>query len=228
MFRKLIWMNCILSLFMGGLLLAVRTVEPPLYEERFAPHSIIRLINDLEREGHSNNAAKGILGERVAKSEIEKGKVTLARHTLKTVQAVFQENGCNVSFKHSGDRGIDSVFVVQGDDGWIDPRFNPIFHESKFSRACRVRLSQTRTLSEQLSFDWLKANLDHAKIKTSRMCITFPHSNEITLAACSNCRTKFQAQISWLQNQLQNGRFLRTASVLCPTGEFKIFRVPEN
>ena len=168
MLRKLIWMNFVLSLFMGGLLLAVQIVDPPIYEERFTLHSIVQSIASWERKGYTNKAAKGIVGERVAKKEIENGKI-LRGYTLKSIQSVFEGKGCSVSFKHSGDKGIDNVFVVQSDDGWIDQRFNPIFHESKFNGTCRVQLSQTETISEQLSFNWLKANLEQAKIKTSRM-----------------------------------------------------------
>lgn len=225
MFKKIIILSAVLSVFAVNQLIAVRIPDQPIIETQYMPASVTRAVGDYERQGHSKRVAKGLVGELVAEKEMQKS-ARLGDNPLVSIRSIFEQNGCEVSFRHSGDRGIDNVFVVQDPrTGWIDKRYNPVFHESKFRSDCRPRLSSTKTLSQQLSLDWLKANLSKAKIKTDRMCMTFPSGNALTFKACSQCRATFRDQLSWLKGSLNAGSFFRTVSVLCPDGRFKVFNV---
>ena len=117
MFKKFIWINFIACLLINGALIAAKVIEPAIYEESFTPVSVARTIKSWEERGHSNKSAKGIVGETVATRKIEDGNIAIQGYRLKSIQSVFREKGCSVSLKHSGDRGIDDVFVVQGHDG---------------------------------------------------------------------------------------------------------------
>lgn len=228
MFKKMIILCSVLSVLTVNELFALRIAGEPFIETQYSRASVAQAVGDYERKGHSNNAAKGLVGELVAERKMQED-ARLGGKPLVSIRSIFEQNGCEVSFRHSGDRGIDNVFVVQDPlTRWIDTQYSPVFHESKFRSDCRPVLSSTNTLSEQLSLNWLKANLDKAKIKTDRMCMTFPSGNELTFTTCDRCRSKFREQLSWLEDSLKSESFIRTVSVLCPDGRFQIFTVTDE
>lgn len=74
---------------------------------------------------------------------------------------MFRNMNCHVEeyIRDNADRGLDDIFVVLKDDGWIDQRYHPIFHEAKYDGQCQLKLKRTATLCTQLSFQWLDGNL---------------------------------------------------------------------
>lgn len=220
MFKKFITIFSVLSLLTINQLSAVKIADNPFIDYKYPRGSVTRAIQDLEKRKYNKTAAKGLVGEIAAEQMMrEKGYIS--------IRALFKMNGCNVSFRHSGDQGIDNVYVVQSRNGWIDRRYKPIFHESKYRTNCRPRLASTKRISEQLSLDWLNQNLQKTTRKTNQMCVSYPSGDKLELKACVNCRSTFKAHLGWLKESLESKSFKRSVSVLCPDGTFKAFFVTE-
>lgn len=176
----------------------------------------------LKKSGFSPNKAAGVLGERYARDTIEKKTQYISIATL------FSKMGCKVArhIRDGADRGIDDIFVVASQDGTINRNYNPIFHEAKFDGKCKLRLATTGTLCKQLSKQWLthhiKGTQRRAKVG-AQLC--FDDKNSLTVKPCSKCYKTFLECMSWLFTMLQEERFHRTASVLCPNGDLKVYHV---
>lgn len=171
--------------------------------------------------------AKGKVGEFLAKNVIEDGKVEkLAGYV--SITTMFENRGCTIQeiLRSKADQGIDDIFVVLRTDGWIDQRYAPIFHEAKYDSNCSLKLKNTVTLCQQLSFQWLDRNLKKVQNRTSKNAqVCFNDHNALVIQSCTECVDKFTKNIKWLYKMLTNGKFYRTASLLCADGTLRIYNV---
>jgi len=175
-----------------------------------------------KQRGLSQTKALGKLGELYARDTIERDTKYISIVTL------FRKMGCNVENDiHDGaDRGIDDIFVVATADGRINRNHNPIFHEAKFDGNCSLKLRKTTTICQQLSKQWLTYHVKGAQkraIAGARLC--FNDKNTLTVMPCQTCKTTFINDMDWLFDMLNEQRFHRTASVLCPNGQLKVYKV---
>jgi len=108
--------------------------EQPLYQTAFTPYSVESLIRQEQRKGLSATKAKGKVGELLARDVFEKGEIQLHGKTLVSITTMFENQNCRIqeTLRSHADQGIDDVFVILREDGWIDQRYNPIFHEAKY------------------------------------------------------------------------------------------------
>jgi len=181
--------------------------------------------NSLTQKKLPSKKVKGILGEVAARDVIER-KLSSHQRNLVSITTMFRKQGCvAIDFlRDNADRGIDDIFVVLRADGWIDRNFKPVFHEAKFDGNCKLRLSKTSTLCEQLSVQWLKGNLQKANTRsnTASLCL---RGKEIMAQSCEDCRKSFQDNVKWLKEMVEGGYFYRTASVLCTDGTLSVYTV---
>lgn|GEM_PF-2770349 len=173
---------------------------------------------------YSQRKRMGILGEVTARDVIEAKNWNGKRYV--SIITMFDNMNCEVTpyLRDNADRGIDDIFVVVRKDGWIDQRYHPIFHESKYDGGCNLKLKNTLTLCSQLSFQWLNRNLEKAYERTTRANLCFGNT-KFLITSCTTCKTAFQENIIWLKNRLENRIFNRTASLLCPNGQLSIYKV---
>lgn len=202
----------------------------PIYTKFFIPYSIEREVNKVsKRDKLSPEKAKGKVGELVARNSIETGAIKLKGKKLVSIFTLFDEQGCTVQefLRSKADQGIDDIFVVvRESDGWIDQRYNPIFHEAKYDGRCSLQLKDTITLCKQMSFQWLDGNLRKADKRTGKAAnFCFDEHNEFFIQSCSRCRAEFIENVQWLMSMLKIGHFHRTASVLCANGILGIYKV---
>lgn len=199
----------------------------PIYTANLNPYHIKSQIELIKTErGLTASKAKGVVGELVARDIIEHAFTWPDGIRRVSITTMFKNFGCQVEeyLRDHADRGIDDVFVVLRGDGWIDQRYNPVFHEAKYDGRCRIILKDTITLCEQLSVNWLNGNIHKAATRTkARIC--FDDQNEFIFQTCQFCKAKFQENIEWLGDMLENGIFYRTTSLLCSDGTFKIYNV---
>jgi hypothetical protein len=202
----------------------------PLHTVYFRPSDIERAIDRQQEINHlSLSKAKGSVGELLARSEIEKGALLLKGKKLVSITTMFRQQGCNVEkyLRDGADRGIDDIFVVLREDGWINKNYHPVFHEAKYNGKCNMRLATTKTLCDQLSFQWLDRNLRKVASRSSAVSTDFclGDKNGIIIKSCSKCRTSFRENVKWLGDMLASGNFHRTASLLCAKGALNIYNV---
>lgn len=200
----------------------------PLYKTSFNSSAIESSISRLQEDnGLTLEQAKGKIGELAARITIEDGAINLSGNRLVSISQLFQTKGCNVNeqLRDNADRGIDDIFVVRGRDGWIDRNYAPVFHESKYDGRCSLKLSHTRTLCQQLSFEWLNGNLEKAHYRTQTAKLCLGEQNEFVINSCLSCKDRFQSDVQWLIGMLQSRHFHRTASLLCADGTLKIYQV---
>lgn len=146
---------------------------------------------------------------------------------LVSIVTIFQEMGCQVEpmLRDRGDRGIDDIFLVEtynwGRRTWeIDWNHAPIFHESKYSTSCHLKLSKTKTMCQQMSIQWLTRNMNLTNIRTGQAAICYgKNGHGLIIKSCEECRKVFQSLVVWLWRQLKAQKFYRTASVLCPESQ---------
>ena len=200
----------------------------------FLPASIVQDVNVKVSAGYTEKQAKGIVGELIARTEIEEGKISVPGdpRERKSIVSFFESNGCSVSLKHTGDQGVDDVFIISVANGdRMDRRYNPIFHESKYDGRCTLKLSQTKNMCKQLSIQWLGHSLDKlgrrlkkSEVVNDGVCLVTPNA-ELEIKACGACWKEFRDSIEWLNGQLMSGHFYRTASVLCTSGKLTIYSI---
>ncbi|MBS0272521.1 MAG: hypothetical protein JSR85_07745 [Proteobacteria bacterium] len=200
----------------------------PAHIASFKPSYVRRLTQEeMERRKVSETKAKGIVGEKLSRFVIE-SDIRLGDQKLVSMFTYFENMGCNITpyLRSNADQGIDDVFVVLTKDGRINRSYNPLFHEAKYNGSCNLRLSTTKTICDQLSFQWIEHNLKkaHKRIITGGD-ICFGTRNGAKITPCFSCKTQFQEEFSWLASKLNAGHFHRTASVLCADGQLKIYNV---
>lgn len=181
----------------------------------------------------SESKIKGRLGELSALDYFARNSVMDKKYVSLT--NVFKDMGCEILsdyLKDGKDAGIDDIFVIQtGNRSGFTPDFRttPIFHESKFSSRCQLILPDTKTMCQQMSFDWLTKNLDLAMDryrKTERAKISIGN-RIINVQSCTQCSDSFKDTIKWLKRKVKSRKIIRTASVLCPNGEFTLYIINE-
>lgn len=176
----------------------------------------------LKRRGFSSLKARGVLGEFYARHALEK------ETSYVSLMTYFRSMGCDVqeSLRDGADRGLDDVFVVLRQDGRIDRRKSPLFLEAKFSANCSLKLSDTTTLCQQLSFQWISHHVRGTQrrvIDAAQLC--FDGKNVVSVRPCSLCYQEFLSEMNWIQKMLNAQRFHRAASLLCPDGSLKVYKV---
>jgi len=172
--------------------------------------------------------AKGQVAERETKRFFEKGSVV-------SLVTFFEMRGCNMKgvFHNGADHGIDDIFVhLTPDRQHIDRHYKPLFVEAKYSEACRMQLAKTKTICTQLSKVWLGFHLDAMDERAQNL---FKALNVFigdsqwninkTNGESFSCSKAFFTEISWLQEQINSGFYLRAASLLCPDGYLSIYGV---
>lgn len=193
--------------------------------------SMLRTAKEIET---SETKIKGRLGELAALHYFNTHEVF--DQTYVNLRDVFGDMGCEVVsnyLKDEKDAGIDDIFVIQtGENSGLKPDFrtNPIFHESKFSSSCELRLPDTKTMCQQMSPEWLTKNLKLASNRSrptgqAKICMG---NHIIEVESCEECRENFDETIKWLLSKLRKRQIVRTASVLCPNGEFTLYRITEE
>ncbi len=201
----------------------------PLVHKKYLPSYVNSLIQTEQARYHLTLAkAKGRVGELLARDIIERGYLKLSGKNVVSVTTMFQNKRCRIqeALRSEADQGIDDIFVVLRADGWIDQRYNPIFHESKYDGRCNLKLKDTRTLCGQLSVQWLDRNLKKVQSRSSaNSWICFNEHNDFIVQSCTECTNEFKENISWLQSMLTTGSFHRTASLLCADGNLRIYNV---
>ena len=215
----------------GGYLWTVQACEvievdkaKPIFTKKLTIHECEAYLDQIPKQ-YSKIKRKGILGEIVAKDVME-NKLRLGGKNLVSISTLFRNKGCRINryIRDQADRGLDDIFVVLGADGWADQRYNPIFHESKYDGRCNLKLRNTTTLCQQLSFQWLDGNLQKTYKRTRRADLCFG-GTEVVINSCLDCAQKFRNDILWLKEKLQEGNFIRTASLLCADGRLSIYNV---
>lgn len=174
------------------------------------------------RQGFSEKKALGILGEDYARIAIE------SQTTYVSLFTYFQKMGCQVqeSLRDGADRGLDDVFVVLRQDSRIDRRMRPLFLEAKYSTSCTLTLSKTSTLCQQLSVQWLDHHVKGTRqrvIDGAQIC--YGNQNALSVHPCTTCYRDFLSEIEWVAKMLNDQRFDRAASLLCPDGSLKVYNV---
>lgn len=204
-------------------------LKSPLHHQVLSSSAIKETIRHVQKTRELTlPKAKGVVGELVAKKAIESGKLTYANQIpLVSITTMFSQKGCEVIpyLRDNADRGIDDIFVVLKKDGWINKNYPPLFHESKYDTKCDLKLRPTKTLCDQLSLQWLTGNLAKAQKRTRRAKLCFGEQSAFTIEACKDCKTNFQENMVWLESMLNQGKFNRTASLLCSDGNFNIYKV---
>ena len=175
-----------------------------------------------KKQGFSEKKARGILGEDYARDAIE------SQTTYVSLFTHFQDMGCQVqeSLRDGADRGLDDIFVVLSKSGRIDRRMKPLFLEAKYSSSCMLTLSNTNTLCQQLSVQWLSHHVKGTKkrvIDGAQIC--YGNQNQVTVHPCTLCYRDFLSEIEWVGKMLHEQRFDRAASLLCPNGSLKVYNV---
>ncbi|AIL12300.1 hypothetical protein IM40_00235 [Candidatus Paracaedimonas acanthamoebae] len=200
--------------------------KQPLYQTNFKASTVQSLIQkQQEDEDLTLEQAKGKVGELLARKVIEKRKVNSLSGYV-SITTMFKNQGCTIQeeLRSNADQGIDDIFVVLRTDGWINRRYAPIFHEAKYNGKCSLKLKDTVTLCQQLSFQWLDGNLKKVQ-KRAKAQVCFNDHNALVIQACTKCTEEFQENIKWLYKMLTNGKFYRTASLLCANGTLRIYNV---
>lgn len=177
-------------------------------------------LSTLQQRGYSATKAVGRIGELCARQTIE------AKTEYVSISTLFRKMGCQVEnhIRDGADRGIDDIFVVAAANGRINRNFNPLFHEAKFSKKCKLRLASTKTICQQLSEEWLTHHVRGIQERVgARLC--FDNKNEFVIQSCTTCNTAFLQDMEWIFEMLNTGRFHRNASVLCPDGKLAVYRV---
>lgn len=196
---------------------------------RYKPTSIKDILTAQRKEGLTETKAKGKVGELVAVEYFKSNEVL--EHVYVNLRDVLEKMGCEITedyLKGPGDKGIDDIFVIQtGERTGFRPDFRtrPIFHESKFSSSCKLVLPDTQTMCQQMSLEWLKTNMeDVAKRATGQveMCLD---AHILKVRSCEKCREDFQAIVRWLQGCIREQYCYRTASVVCPDGNFMLYQI---
>jgi hypothetical protein len=126
-------------------------------EGRYAASTVRSAIQAEREKGFTETKAKGIVGEFAAVGYIHSNDVFGHRYT--SIRDMLKDLGCTIvkdSLRGRGDTGIDDIFVVTKSDGTPNYSFKPLFHESKFSSSCALKLARTKTMCDQMSIDWLK------------------------------------------------------------------------
>ncbi|MDP3935573.1 MAG: hypothetical protein Q8Q56_01060 [Alphaproteobacteria bacterium] len=169
---------------------------------------------------------KGIIGERAAVKYIHSHNVL--GHDYTSIRDVLTDLGCSImedALRGAGNQGIDDIFVVTKMDETPNYSHKPLFHESKFSSSCRLVLPNTKTMCQQMSLEWLKTNMeDIAERATGQveMCLG---THILKVKSCEKCREDFQAIVRWLQSCIAAQYCYRTASVVCPDGNFILYQI---
>ena len=193
-----------------------------LYRKQYEAVQLKRQEQGLQRSGHSSLKARGVLGEIYARDAIESqtNYVSLFTH--------FKAMGCQVedNLRDGADRGLDDIFVVLRQDGRIDRRMRPLFLEAKYSSNCTLTLSKTSTLCQQLSVQWLTHHVRGTRDRTidgAQIC--YGNQNALSVYPCELCYRDFLGEIEWIAQMLNEQRFDRAASLLCPDGSLKVYNV---
>jgi hypothetical protein len=196
---------------------------------RYTPASIKGIFTAQVRNGLTETKAKGKVGELGAVEYFRRNEVF--GHVYVNLRNVLEKMGCEIIedyLKGAGDRGVDDIFVIQTSErtGFRpDFRTRPIFHESKFSSSCKLILPDTKTMCQQMSLEWLKTNMkDIAERATGQveMCLG---THILKVRSCEKCREDFQAIVRWLQGCIGKQYCYRTASVVCPDGNFILYQI---
>jgi len=206
----------------------VALVQPSIHGQKFDEIAVKKAITTLVKEHKlSLEQAKGRVGELAARSAIENISESKLGARYVSIYTYFHNKGCSVveHIKGSGDQGIDDIFVVLRKDGYIDKRYTPIYHEAKFDGEGVLKLKGTKTRCMQLSNPWLRINLERSKERmTAHICVP---GEEYEVGLCSSCKLELVEELKWLSENLKSGSFKRTASVLHPNGQFKLYNVQE-
>ena len=199
----------------------------PIISKKFKKSDVEERVRNQAEEGFSTAKAKGIVGEDLARYVIE-DNVFLSGKPLVSIFTLFKEIGWDVNryLRSKSDQGIDDIFLVSEEEGTIDKRYNPIFHESKYNGQCHLELGTTKKICDQLSVQWIKANL-RKSYQRSRVGIDlcFGDKTKIRITSCSECRENFLDIARWLREKLEAGQFRRTASILCADGMLTVHNV---
>ena len=149
-------------------------------------------------------------------------------HRYTSIRNVLKDLGCTIVenyLKGSGDTGIDDIFVVTKSDGTPNYSFKPLFHESKFSSSCALKLARTKTMCDQMSIDWLKTNMKDIADRSTEQASMCMVNHVLKVQSCTRCHDHFQEIVRWLQGCIDKETCYRTASVLCPDGKFTLYRI---
>lgn len=197
---------------------------------RYTPARIKDIFTAQVRNGLTETEANGKVGELVAIEYFRSNEVF--QRVYVNLSDVLKKMGCDIvedSLKGSGDTGIDDIFVIPTSErtGFRpDFRTRPIFHESKFSSSCKLVLPDTKTMCQQMSLEWLKANMEDIAERATGQAKMCWGSHILKVKSCEKCREDFQEIVRWLQDCIDTQYCYRTASMVCPGGNFILYQIP--